>query len=329
MKASSLHKLLVHSFGKARRVLVKGKPGIGKSDVVAQAAKVAGATLILRHASIDDPVDYKGMPCLHADGHASFVPFDDLSRLIAANTLTVCFLDDIGQAPPAVQAALMQLVLARRVNGFALSNEVVFCGATNDTTHMAGVSGMIEPLKSRWDTIVEMEVDHGDWCEWGVRNNMPAALLAYIRNCPQALSEFVPTKELRNTPSPRGWAAVGRWVNEGVVEQEVIAGAVGVARALEFSRFMVMMGSLPDLQEILRHPTTAPVPNDPGAKYAVVGGLARLANLQNLANIMTYTRRLPKEFDVTCVSDIVRLHDELKTTVAFKKWAMENKEVLL
>ncbi len=51
---------------------------------------------------------------------------------VATRAMTpVCLLDDLGQAPPAVQAAAMQLLLARRVNGHAVSDHVTFLAATN------------------------------------------------------------------------------------------------------------------------------------------------------------------------------------------------------
>src|SRR6266404_5112144 len=131
MRPEKLQQFLVKSINSRRRVLVKGKPGIGKSDFVSHAAQSVGAELVLMHPSISDPTDYKGMPALTANGtEAHFLPFGDLSRLCKTRKLTVAFLDDIGQAAPAVQAALMQLILARSVNGTTISPEVVFVGAT-------------------------------------------------------------------------------------------------------------------------------------------------------------------------------------------------------
>jgi len=155
MRAKKLAGLLQLAFKNNHKVLIKGEPGIGKSDLVEQACADV-FDLMISHPAVSDPTDYKGMPAVFArEGMtvAEFLPFGDLLKLINAKKPTVCFIDDIGQAAPAVQAALMQLLLARRVNGHKISKDVVFCGATNDTTHMAGVSGLLEPVKSRWDTI--------------------------------------------------------------------------------------------------------------------------------------------------------------------------------
>src|SRR5580765_2856955 len=97
-------------------ILISGAPGVGKSDVVDQSAQLAGADMILSHPAVSDPTDAKGLPWV-VDGAATFLPFGELHRAINATRPTVWFLDDLGQAMPAVQSSFMQLLLARRVNG--------------------------------------------------------------------------------------------------------------------------------------------------------------------------------------------------------------------
>ena len=330
MNAAKLATFLTQAFTASRRVLIKGKPGIGKSDIVAQAAKEADADLVLMHPSISDPTDFKGMPAVMADGtQAHFLPFGDLNRLVQADKRTVAFLDDIGQAAPAVQAALMQLILARSVNGTRISDRVVFVGSTNDTSHMAGVSGMIEPLKSRWETIVELECSVDDWCAWALAANMPPELVAFIRFRPALLSDFKPTKEIKNSPCPRTWAGVGNWLSAGVKDLEVFTGAVGEGAAVEFYSFLDLYQSLPSLDGILLNPGTAEVPEKPAALFAVSSGLARKASAANLDRVTTYLSRLPKEFEVMAMRDAVTVSKQITSSPAFVAWATKNSSVLL
>ncbi len=336
---------LKQSFTANRRVLIKGKPGIGKSDIVAQACADIGAVLVLMHPAISDPTDYKGMPALTAGGtEAHFLPFGDLNKLIKAKAKTVCFLDDIGQAAPAVQAALMQLILARSVNGSRISDEVVFVGATNDTTHAAGVSGMIEPLKSRWDTIIELECSVDDWTQWAFANNMPVDLIAYLRSNPQSLSDFKPTKELRNSPCPRTWAAVGKWINANVEDYEVLAGAVGESESVKYLAWRTMQNHLPSLDDILLNPSTAPIPPQTvevvdckgerrtysGAciGVSVATALARKATPQNFGRILVYTDRLEKRLEILTVKDAIRQNKAVCMTPAFVEWSVSNQGLL-
>ena len=43
-------------------VLIKGAPGIGKSDMVEQVARITKHDLIVSHPVVSDPPDYKGVP---------------------------------------------------------------------------------------------------------------------------------------------------------------------------------------------------------------------------------------------------------------------------
>lgn len=157
MYAKQLESLLTFMFEENLPVLIKGTPGIGKSDVVAQAAQKIGWPLIISHPVVADPTDYKGLP-FAVDGHAKFLPFGDLEKLLETKTPLIYFLDDLGQATPAVQSAVMQLLLARQINGHKISKEVRFVAATNGRADRANVQGILEPVKSRFASIVELEI---------------------------------------------------------------------------------------------------------------------------------------------------------------------------
>jgi MoxR-like ATPase len=195
-------------------ILLVGKPGVGKSDVVAQAAAEAGADLLISHPAVADPTDAKGLPWAEAGAtHATFLPFGDLAQAMAATKPLVWFLDDLGQASPAVQASFMQLILARRVNGHKLPECVVFVAATNRREDRAGVSGILEPVKSRFATIVEMEPGLDDWTVWATQNSIRAEVIAFLRFRPELLIDFKPTADMKNSPCPRTWASASKILN--------------------------------------------------------------------------------------------------------------------
>src|SRR5882724_6653229 len=104
MTPSNLLVFLAKAIAARLPILITGAPGIGKSDLVAQAAETNGADLILSHPAVSDPTDAKGLPWV-VDGAATFLPFGELQRALAADKPTVWFLDDLGQASPAVQAS--------------------------------------------------------------------------------------------------------------------------------------------------------------------------------------------------------------------------------
>jgi len=328
MKPSDLKTLLIKAIANRLSVLITGAPGTGKSDVVAQAAAEAGADLIVSHPVVSDPTDFKGLPGI-VDGQAEFLPFGDLRRLTEANRPTVAFLDDLGQAPPVVQAAAMQLILARQVNGHKVSDEVTFIAATNRRQDRAGVSGILEPVKSRFTTIIELEPDLDDWCTWAFAHNVPAELIGFLRFRPNFLHDFQPTADIKNSPCPRTVTNAGRLVALGVTDLEALSGAAGEGFATEFLAFLRIYRSLPSPDAVLMNPETADVPTDPATLYALCGALAGKASEQTAERLLTYAGRLPTEFNVLLTRDAVRREPAMAQTPAFAKWASLNSDVLV
>lgn len=325
MKTSELKDLMAFAIANRLPVLVKGAPGIGKTDTIEQAATEAGAALIISHPVVSDPTDYKGLPFAGTDGAAHFMPFGELLQLINADRPTLFFLDDLGQAPAAVQAAVMQLLLARRINGHKVSDFVTFAAATNRREDKAGVGGLLEPVKSRFASIVELEVNTDDWVQWALtRGNMPVELVAFIRYRPHLLHKFEATKDITNTPSPRTVAYVGRMQAAGLpkaLEFETFKGAAGEAFATEYAAFLKLYRELPNVDQIVLNPKGAPVSSEPGILYALSGALAHRMNAANLEPITTYLDRLPGEFSVCCMKDAVTRDPSLTQSKAFVKWS--------
>jgi MoxR-like ATPases len=332
MKPTALSEYLDFAITNNFPVLITGKPGIGKSDIVAQAATGSDAQLIISHPVVSDPTDYKGLPFPNKNGTADFLPFGELQQIITAKKKTVYFLDDLGQASPSVQAACMQLLLARRINGHKVSDQVTFIAATNRKQDKAAVTGMLEPVKSRFKTIQELETDTDDWVKWALINDMPTELIAFIRFRPELLDNFEPTKEMINSASPRTVAAVGIQQAAGLpqkFEYDVFKGAAGDAFATEYVTFLKLFRELPSVDEIILNPHKAPVPGEPGALYAISSALARKMNDDNIGSICTYLDRLPVENSVACMKDAETRDRTICSTRAFIEWTKDKSGIIM
>lgn len=299
MKASELTSLLVFCVQNRFPVLIKGAPGIGKSDVVDQTAVAVDYDLIISHPVVSDPTDFKGLP-FAVNGKADFLPFGDLEKILQGvpQKPVIFFLDDLGQASTAVQAACMQLILARRINGHKVDDKVTFVAATNRREDKAGVAGLLEPVKSRFHTIVELTVDTEDWVRWALTHNQPTELIRFIQFRPELLNKFVATRDIQNTPCPRTVAAVGRMLSAGIPEAlrfEAFSGAAGEAFASEFCAFLDVYSKLPTINQIILDPNGAPVPDEISGKFAISGAISDKMTPQNIAPLMTYLNRLPRE----------------------------------
>lgn len=334
MRPKELQELLSWAIPQRLPILIKGIPGIGKTDIITQASASAGILpddLIISHPVVSDPTDYKGLPFAQG-GEAHFLPFGELLRLIKADRPTVYFADDLGQAPASVQAAYMQLLLARRVNGHKVSDLVTFIAATNRREDKAGVSGLLEPVKSRFASIVELEVNNDDWCKWAIHNNMPVELIGFIRFRPELLSKFVPTKEIVNSPSPRTVAYIGKMQAAGIpkaLEFEAFQGAAGESFATEYTAFLQLYRAMPDIDQIVLNPLGASIPKEPGILYALAGALASRMSDVSIGPIIQYLKRLSPEIQLVSLKDGTIRHPEITKTKAFVTWSADNANALL
>lgn len=331
MKPKELRRFLSFTITNKENVLIKGKPGIGKSDIVAQACQDAGYELIISHPVVSDPTDYKGMP--FQDGKkADFLPFGELERIIKATKPTVYFLDDLGQAPSSVQAACMQLLLARCINNFKVSDKVTFIAATNRKEDKAGVTGILEPVKSRFASIVELTVSTEDWCEWAVANNMPHELISFLRFRPDMLDKDAPaSKDIVNSHSPRTIASLGRLQNKGVpidLRYEAFKGAAGEGFAAEYISYLALYTKLPTFEQILSDPSRIEIPSDPSLLFALSGLVSSKADLKNIDKLMQFIERMPVEMQVATIKNMAS-STSLMTCKSMTSWFIKNSSVFL
>lgn len=323
-------------------VLIVGSPGLGKTDIVLKSCQDIGADVIISHPVVSDPTDYKGLPFVYnTDGgekEAKFLPFSDLKRLIEATKLTVFFLDDLGQAPASVQAAAMQLLLGRRINDHKISDFVTFVAASNRREDKAGVQGILEPVKSRFMTIVDLSPDEEDWYDWALKNNMPTELVAFIRwkrsTNESMLYDFKPSMEMKNSPCPRTVAHAGRLINgklPDAVEFEAIKGAAGEVFATNLIGFLKVYRNLPDPDKIIADPENSKLPDSskrPEVMFALLASIAARATGKNFGNIVKLSYRLPDEFSVMLIKDCVMKDLELAEISAFREWSTKHKDLV-
>lgn len=330
MRPAQMISFLSYASANGLPVLLKGAPGVGKSDIVAQAAAAAGAELLISHPAVADPTDFKGLPWV-APGQeeAVFLPFGDFATALKFTGKKLWwFFDDLGQAPASVQAGAMQLFLARRVNGHVLPDSVTFIAATNRRTDRAGVTGILEPVKSRFAAIVELEPNIDDWCSWAFGHGMPAILIAFLRFRPDLLCKFEASADLTNSPLPRTWAHAGKLILLNMppdIQHAALCGAVGEGPAVEYSAFETMFNELPSVDLILADPNSALIPDRPATRYAVVTALAMRTTKKNFPNVARYAERLTDaaagEFAALLLRDAERKVPEIKETADFVRLA--------
>src|SRR5688572_19903164 len=99
-------------------------------------------------AAIREPSDFAGLPVVTA-GDVHMAPPRWAERLAAAGK-GLLFLDEISTAPPAVQAALLRVVLERVVGDLDLPEGVTVVAAANPPEQAADGWDLSAPLANRF-----------------------------------------------------------------------------------------------------------------------------------------------------------------------------------
>lgn len=338
MRISKAHDILHKLVPAGQPLLFAGPPGVGKTSIVKQVADKLGYDLLIFHPVLDDRVDYKGLPAI-VEGEAEFLPFGGLKRLCETKRPTLVFFDDLGQSPYDVQAAIMQLVLGRELNGQKISDKVVFVAATNRKKDKAGVAGLLSPLLDRFIAVIDVEFHLDDWIGWMMQQGYDPNIAAFARFKPQLINNAEISGEMEKIPTPRSLAGVGELLKLGLGDVEILSGAVGRGWAAEFNAFRKVVSEIPDIKGIWKTPEQAPVPTRPDVMYSLMCSLASQVEEKHIDSLMTYINRVTSEFAVVCLKDVcAKYRDEekevnrsfmntLRMHDGFMKWISKNAEV--
>ncbi len=294
---------------KKKRVLAVGKPGVGKTFEFMASAKATDHDYIGICSPTQSPVKIGGYPRppLVAGGDAEHALFDGIARAFRATRPTLLHFRDLGMANGETLKAIVDLVQFGTIDNRQMPEHVLIGADTNDVGHGADVQGLIEPLKSRFHTIVEIEAHIDDTVSYGLARNWPVCLLGYLRNDEKALHDWKPSKSMKNDGAcPRGWEYVAEWINDGFDDAEVLAGIVGKGRATAYLAYRGLIKDLPDITEIFADPEGAPVPENPACKYFVAMAIASKVQCGNFGTALRYLNRMPQMMRAVCLRDAIK-----------------------
>jgi AAA domain (dynein-related subfamily) len=329
MRASEITASLQAIIPTLQPVYIVGPPGCGKSSIVQQAARAMDMKFIDVRAVLLDPVDLRGLPYMK-DGRACWATPDFLPTEGAG----VLFLDELGQAPPLVQAALLQLILDRKIGDYELPEKWAVVAASNRAEDRAGGHRMITPLLNRF-LHLDMEVSNEDWDAWAAgAGSIAGVIRSFLKFRPKLLFDFDPTTNPRAFPTPRSWAFVNTILpnTPDALMHQLVAGCIGQGPAVEFTAFHRIWKSLPDVDGILAAPASAMVPQAPDVLYAVCGAIAekcKTVDDKKLAAAVKYAKRLPKEFSVLMMRDSAAANKRIVSTDDFQGWIRENRNLII
>lgn len=273
---------------KAGPVLIWGPPGVGKSATVAAIGRKLAMTVETVVASIREPADFGGLPILTPEGVRMEPPA--WAKRLARAGRGILFLDEVSTAAPAVQAALLRVVLDRVVGDLELPRQVYIVAAANPPEIAAGGWELSAPLANRFIHL-HYKVDPRRWSEgfpsyWGAVpqtelneeawRRARALVAGFIRARPHLLFQ-IPEGAQQGLawPSPRSWDMASRVLascDDLEEALEGIQGAVGEGACLEFYSW-AQMADLPDPESLLQNPGAFKAPKRGDLLFAILSGV--------------------------------------------------------
>ncbi|MGY5104366.1 AAA family ATPase [Streptomyces sp. 900105245] len=282
-------------------VLLWGEPGIGKTAALTQLATALDLPLTTVIASVHEPSDFSGLPVVGDDPAVQGIPMappDWAVRLVRAGR-GLLFLDELSTAPPAVQAALLRLVLERRIGTLRLPPGIRVVAAANPRSSAADGWELSPPLANRF-VHLQWTHDHdvvvrglgGTWPRATLPRLHPERLTDAVSHARRAVCAFLtarpglvhrlPSGESRQGgawPSPRSWEATLRllaFATAAGASRDVLSllvrGTVGDGPGLELLAALDRM-DLPDPETLLADPAGAELPRRGDLRQAVLDGV--------------------------------------------------------
>jgi hypothetical protein len=260
--AKALHALFAADFKLS--AMIWGPPGVGKSSVVQQVGQALGLPVIDLRLSQLAPTDLRGLPVADRETRSAtwFAP-----SFLPRSGRGILFLDEINQAPPAMQGMAQQLILNRQVGDYQLPEGWLVVAAGNRKEDRAAVAEMPAPLANRF-VHFEVAPDLADFTAYAAAHAINERIVAFLNFRPILLHRF---DALRPTwPSPRSWEAASKLLQIGLG----VEFAVGEGAGHEFSAYCQVYQRLPDIAGILAAKANPAFPKEPSECYATVLALA-------------------------------------------------------
>lgn len=255
-------KSLIQALAHKESILLLSAPGVGKSDIVKQAAEEKGLEVRSLLGTQIAPEDVSGIPRIINERSVFCPP----RVLLPENPEPFClFLDEFPAAAPDVQKALYALLLERRLGEHELPKGTWVVAAGNRQEDRALVRQMSSALVNRTFQL-QIKADVKEWLIWAEKNNIREEIISFITFLPEALMRDVPAEPLPFS-TPRAWASLSSAMDlaskAGLLKQEIIRilsfGRVSASDAAIFSSLTkTQINDLKPIVDYIEKPTLLP-----------------------------------------------------------------------
>lgn len=232
-------RLLLESTPPSHNIMLSGKHGIGKSQIITNFFEAKGMKVVaLFLGQMSDPGDLIGLP--NKDDETGKTIFMPPYWFPTDGKPVVLFLDELNRARPEILQTIMDLALNRRLAGRELPPGSRIISAVNDGEEYQ-LTDLDPALVSRFN-IYNFKPTAGEWLLWASQAGLDKHVIDFIENNNRMLdgdgSASETSSSLEKTPDRRGWERVSDILKNTPTitgtTKKVVAGIVGARAAAEF-----------------------------------------------------------------------------------------------
>jgi hypothetical protein len=228
---NELIQLIVDAYHARIAVLLMGTHGIGKSDVLAQAAAALKIGYLFWDLSILQPIDLTGVPRVEKGvtrfARPAFLPMEGAGLMV---------IEELNRCAEYMRAPCLQLLTARTLNDYRVPAGWSFAACLNPPGTDYEVEELCAALKARFMQ-VNVVPDPGEWAKWA---NGPGGIhpkvVSFVAQCPRVFEDA--------DANPRAWSFVSSLLAEyeerDAAPEEMrtgVASVVGRSWAIPFQEF--------------------------------------------------------------------------------------------
>jgi midasin (ATPase involved in ribosome maturation) len=287
-------------------VLMRGRHGIGKSQVVYQLGNVLDRPVVERRASQMTEGDLIGLPSIQGNS-TNWNPPNWFK--FACQNPCILFFDEVDRATLEVRQGLFELTDSRKLNGHKLHEDVLIFAAVNGGEHGANyqVSDM-DPAELDRYTVFDLEPTVEDWLTWG-KDNVSQIVWDFINQNRQHLEHSGDIEPNKVYPSRRSWDRFNKTVsNSGLLDEaspalyQLANAFLGMEAAVSFNDFVqnydrqvtvedVLTGKAPEMTKDFKDIDHMALIE----KLENSDNLKELLNQEQALNLFQYMANLPSE----------------------------------
>ena len=311
-------KTLITCMAHEQSFLLLSPPGVGKSEMVYQAAADAGLPCRSLLGTQIAPEDVSGIPRIVGE-RSVFCP----PRILLPETPEpfCLFLDELPACAPDVQKSFYSLLLERRLGEHALPPGTWVVAAGNRVQDRALVRSLSSALVNRV-SILNIRVDVQEWIDWATVNGVRPDVVNFISYMPDGLMRPVPA-DPQPFSTPRAWTLLSRGLDlaeaAGILTRELRrALAFGRVSAEDAAVFCALseesIQRMQPLTHYIEHPES--LPTGDAARWFILNCIrqqVRDGRLQGVPpdTVNRFLATLPAENQLTLVADLVGHWSEL------------------